>query len=330
MPFVVRPTDLADEILATTNALRREFLGGTPPKWLFHYTCSKAVVNIIDFRNIWATCVADVSDNTEVVHGVKIVSREVQRRIHASPPFAQMVLSNVAEKIKSRISRTFVLCFCGDSNSTFHWRKFGKLRGYGDYCLRFETSVTGEPLLRPQFGGSCVQYNRVIYGRRRQRYAVKTAVDAIVMAIERSTGGTPEGPWMQSLARLVTRDVSELLLDLVVCFKSRCYFLDREWRLVVRPDSALCSSASEMADTAFDVLVRETPRRHIELYASIPTALFCPTLVPSTPFSDVLESPFLKSLAERQSILHALSENGRPDIEIRKVKWLGFLSVPLR
>ena len=319
MGFHIWPMALVNPIIATVGALRRES-AGIPPKTLSHYTSSPAVVAITEQRHVRAHCVTGLLDKTEVIHGTRLIDAKAEKTIGCgTTPFASMVLTRLSEQLERGIDRTFVLCFCASSNSLFHWR-VGKF-GFGDYSLQFETGVTPEPLLRPQSGGASVQYNRVIYSRSRQRHAIRKAIAATVTAIESSTGGTPEGPRMESTAAMVARNVSELLLDLIVSFKRRYYALEQEWRLVVRPDATPFSSAPEMADENFDVMVKtdaKTFKRYVELSAPYSNKIFGVPSPPPVPFTSVIESPFLRSRAERESIRRSLEENGRPDIAIHK------------
>ena len=184
------------------------------------------------------------------------------------------------------------------------------------------TNGVREPLLRPRsFYGALVQYYRVRYGIEEQERALNTALETVSRAMTVNSRGDPQGPWMNTIADMIARDASELLLDLVVSFKRSAYAKDEEWRLVIRPGEVLASSAPTAADHKFDLIVRsETTanktRRFVELYLPKQTFSSVAPMSSPIPFCAIHINPF-KSSADAKDIRVVLDENGGVNIPLR-------------
>jgi len=225
--------------------------------------------------------------------------------------FTDAALSKLAHMARRRTRYTFVACFCANPASEFHWKN------YGEYCLTFDTDLRREPLLRTYTSRVSLQYHRIIYDERHQRDAVRTAIANVVASLDRNTTGL--GPWTPWNVGFLARIASELLIDLIVSFKRPEYAADAEWRLVVRPNLALCSSAPASEDEAFELLVRaEKLKRYVELCGQRNTAFFPMMLRPPVPFSAVVESPYIADPQSSSALLRVLVENGCNNIEISR------------
>jgi hypothetical protein len=312
LSFALKPVGLVSNLTETINRLRLEILGSNPPPMLFHYTSFRSAVSIVNSRCLRASCVStlrDDKDNSEIHHGLEILREEIQSLRNSIDLFSCMVLDRLVSAIELRVPKTFVLCFCGTRQSTYHGFS------YGHFCLEFPTSQYREPLIRPAASDASVQYTHVIYGRVRQRSVLRRALKSCVEAIERNSGGTPEGEWMPSMSDFVARNAAELFLDLVVSFKRLRFALDREWRMVVRPNSALLSSAPIIADQNFEVLVKsESTRSFVELFLPVTQELFMPLLRPPIPFQRISSTVWARA-REKATIIDALKKNGRTDFE---------------
>jgi len=118
------------------------------------------------------------------------------------------------------------------------------------------------------------------------------------------------------MVKSVARGVTELFLDLIVAFKNECYEGEQEWRLAVRPRSALYSAAPADDDQRFRSIIRTgSGLKHIDLYVPRKFSSSASFLCPEVPFSAVVLSP--KCPAEgAEKIRRVLSENGRVDIPV--------------
>ncbi|MGB9119959.1 MAG: hypothetical protein WCE73_05015 [Candidatus Angelobacter sp.] len=314
MSFRMAPIGFVNDILSQVNAIRQELLGQNPPDTLFHYTTLQGVVGITSSRIVRAMSVASLKDSSEIHYGVNLVETEVERKSHEEiSQAAKAILSQLGAELKSRISRTFVACFCASPASEFHWDS------YGPYCLRFETDGNREPLLRVSVSGAQVGYFKAIYAEASQQSAIKRALSAVIAAVEQHTLGALEGPWAESMIRFLARNASELLLDIIVSFKKAEFWRDEEWRLVVRPNSALSSSAPDMADRNFDILVKRETKEYVELQIIRPPMLFQSVAMRSpVPFAAVVQSPFRNDSRELNIIERVLNKNYRADISVKR------------
>jgi hypothetical protein len=163
--------------------------------------------------------------------------------------------------------------------------------------------------------GAQVGYFKAIYAEASQQSAIKRALSAVVAAVERNTLGVLEGPWAEFMIRFLARNASELLLDIIVSFKKAEFWRDEEWRLVVRPNSALTSSAPDITDRNFDILIRRETREYVDLQIIRPIMPFQNLALRSpVPFTAVIQSPFRDDSTELNVIEGVLNKNGRSDI----------------
>ena len=164
--------------LATAESLReiqRELFDGPAPQFLHHYTKSAAVVeSIVRSRCLWATCIADQSDQTEITHASKMVERLAEEaKFPDISEFAFDVLKRLSFFMEERKQLIFIACFCDDHDSDLHWRE------YGDYRLTFPAPWAGMPSLALSDHQSECWYQRVIYDERLQRDAIERALRSI-------------------------------------------------------------------------------------------------------------------------------------------------------
>src|ERR1039458_8655715 len=201
MPFSTSPVGFANEFVAGINSIRLTLLGGSPPRFLFHYTSFAGVTGIAESRALRAFCVANQKDGSEIRYGAEIVDIELKKILREGVgATAGMILEGLSQQALSRMDRTFVACFCSSGKSLFHWQR------YGEYGLRFDTNRSCEPLLRSTSMAAATGYHRVIYGRAKQKSAIRFALRGIARAVSNNTNGTPSGPWAESIVKILTRD----------------------------------------------------------------------------------------------------------------------------
>jgi len=178
----------------------------------FHQSCITfttidGVVGIIKTRALWATCIEDLEDQTEIRHGIEMVQEEVRRR--QPDGFPGLVIELLSETLSTRRAWTFIACFRAKRES----------KERGPYCLQFDSLSDWEPKLRSTGLHVDVRYHRVIYEPAHRRKAVRHAFDAIIDLARRSSLGNAGGPWMQSIASAHAQAASQSLMDLISAFK---------------------------------------------------------------------------------------------------------------
>ncbi len=305
MSFGFSLIEFAEELASSINRIRLQLLGGPPPPILLHYTKEVGAKGIAASRILRATCAADLGDKdkTEIEHGAELVRTLLKNDLRGFPA---EVLSRVPDQLISRIPFAFVACFCSEERSAFHDET------YGNYCLRFETDQRNEPLLRPIFGSGEVGYHRVVYGEDLQSKTARRVLRDCASALIHASKGQNKGPWASSIADIAARNATELLLDLVVAFKNKCYERDKEWRLSVRPRT-LCASDPGWNDQQFLATVRSDNRkRYVELGLPATSLMSGLSLRPPVPFSSVA----VRTQECLETMKRILSENDLPDIPV--------------
>jgi hypothetical protein len=133
--------------LAVANSLReiqREVFRRPAPRSLHHYTkTAETVQSVAESRQLWATCIADQSDQFEISHAAHLVVRSasaIQRS--ETSDFSIDVLQRLPFFMEERKRWMFIACFCDDDDSEMH------SRDYGDYRLTFPAPWTGGPSLK--------------------------------------------------------------------------------------------------------------------------------------------------------------------------------------
>src|SRR5271165_670481 len=104
MTFSFWPIEFANHLTTAINKVRSQLLGGTPPRFLFHYTSGDAVEKIANTGVLWATSVAEFKDKTEIHYGANLLREEVNRARKAGlRDFRAEVLSRIPEEVIARI-----------------------------------------------------------------------------------------------------------------------------------------------------------------------------------------------------------------------------------
>ena len=287
MDFGFRNMEFVQDISSLTREAAASTFRGPGPRILCHYTRDESSKKIIATRTLWATCLTEQSDTTELQHGIALVEDVAMELLDKqSNPFVQEVLSGLADFMRSRRSMLFITCFCGGAASSFHTET------YGSVCFRFTQPRGGPPPLTLRHMGGERWFSPVIYGEKDQRRAVEHYLSAASkLLIKHSTGSFQRGraDWMASTPR---RDLGLCLLTIVASFKRKKFYRDREWRLIFSPPLSLSNSAPNLIDEAFGALVESQPRRHVSLRREVAFPprngeLWPPLVDVSTPYDDV-------------------------------------------
>ncbi|HVC45905.1 MAG TPA: hypothetical protein VND90_01535 [Terracidiphilus sp.] len=260
MVFGFRNREFVEDISHLTREIAASTFKGPGPKILCHYTREESYKKIIATRTLWATCLTEQSDKTELRHGIALVEDVAMKLLDKERnPFAQDVLSGLADYMPSRRSMLFITCFCGGVASPFHVEK------YGSVCFRFTRPCGGPPPLTLNGLGGDRWFSPVIYGENDQRRVVRNFLEAASMLLLKHSSGSAEwgrAEWMASTPR---RDLGQCLLTIVASFKRKKFRRDREWRPIFSPALSLSNSAPDLVDESFNSLIECQPRRHVSL-----------------------------------------------------------------
>ena len=310
MGFSVSNLSLTSAIAESLREIQYKLFHGPAPHSLHHYTKSAAVVeSIVRERFLWATCIADQSDQTEISHASEMAAQLAEElqgpRI---PEFALSVLKRLPFFMEERKRWIFIACFCDSNDSGFHWRE------YGDYRLTFPFPRASTPSLTLSDPQAECWYQRVVYDERLQRVAIERSLRSISHAISHNTSGRNEGPWAQSMVDNCARNAAQLLLGIVVGFKRSSFQAEREWRIVCAPRLGTNSSAPRWIDESFAVNIKSSPRRHVLLRIQPEPHPFQPPLIPPVPLSEWAWNPNRLNREGVEKINEALKVNHRADL----------------
>jgi hypothetical protein len=260
MVFGFRNLEFVQDISNLTREIAASTFKGPGPQILCHYTQEESSKKIMATRTLWATCLTEQSDKTELRHGIALVEDVAMKLLDKERnPFVQDVLSGLADYMRSRRSMLFITCFCGGAASPFHVEK------YGSVCFRFTRPCGGPPPLTLNGLGGDRWFSPVIYGESDQRRVVRNFLEAASMLLLKHSSGSAEwgrAEWMASTPR---RDLGQCLLTIVASFKRKKFRRDREWRLIFSPTLSLSNLAPDLVDERFNALIENQPRRHVSL-----------------------------------------------------------------
>lgn len=308
--FRVSNLGLSIAISDSLGRIARETFAGPYPAILHHYTDAKAVESIIRSRSLWATCIEDQLDKSEVLHVCDLVLDSATRLFRTKiAGFAGDVLERLSHFMEERRHWIFIACFCDDSDSELHWKQ------YGSYCLTFNTPRPGTPALCLSDLQADCWYQRVIYDESLQRKTITEALRGIATALSQYTSGINEGPWGKMIVDMCAGHAAQLLLGIAVGFKRSVFERENEWRIVCAPRLGANTTAPKLLDENFSVNVKSTGgRRHVHLHVPSEGRMFQRISIPSVPFIRYSSGPYGTKTEEIERINQSLRENGRTDL----------------
>ena len=232
-----QPIRKAEEIFLKTWLAEHEFDENAR---LFHYTNLDGLRGIISDRALWFSHIRTLNDPLEIEYGIRILADEINASIEDESgedarAFLRKLLQNV-KGITTKVHDVFVACFCQSGNLLSQWRTYAD-KG-GGYCLGFQFSERTE--LAPA-GGSHDQrklifLRRVIYCERTQRALVQKYLNSVIQAAKivfrDELGSVSEDDRAGVHAQIMAMQASNILLDMVFCFKHNAFEEELEWRLV--------------------------------------------------------------------------------------------------
>lgn len=261
MSFGLHNAALIAQLGPLTQHAGRSALSRPNPEALFHYTSESTAEKIIRSREIWATCLTEQSDVTELRCGIALAEQVAMELIDREPnPFVARVLSQLGDFVRSRREQVFITCFCASRHSKFHSER------YGPVCFRFDVPSGWNPQFACRDQSAEVWYSPVVYKEKQQRKVLEIFLRGVSELLPRCANGLHgDGP-RHGMAQFATRDIGQCLLTIVACFKREVWKNEEEWRLIVTPKLALGSSAPRSFDETFSAFVLDSPKRHVSLH----------------------------------------------------------------
>jgi hypothetical protein len=308
MSFHVQQAALINDVAQAYKQIGSELYSGPAPESLHHYTHGERVCQIADSRSVWATCIADQKDQSEVSHAIELMRKLVEQEIKEGVShFTREVLQRLAFYMEERRKWVFIACFCGNQQSDYLWKN------YGEYCLTFPAPWMGSPSLTCLDVRADCWYCPVVYEQNSQEHAFRLAIRALTSSIKQFTSGDEidPGSW---IAQSCAKNIAQLLLGLSLGFKKEEFRDEEEWRIICCPRLAANNSAPAIADENFQPHIKENINRHILLQIPREHRLFEPLLIPSVPFMHLSRKPDYLNDNETCSIRDTLRANNRLDL----------------
>ncbi len=201
---------------------------------LFHYTTLQGMQGILRDRSLWLSHVTSFNDPHEIEYGKKLIIEVLNDFVRREDsPVIRDFLSGILPFVQSfgkQMHHAFVVCFCESGNLLSQWRGYAD-QGCG-YSLGFKFSEatqiassldnpTGEKIPGPFF-------RKVIYCPEQQKKLIESylqgAVDAVRDLIGRIRKNRPD-------CAIMGVQASNLILDMLLCFKHPAFAEEKEWRL---------------------------------------------------------------------------------------------------
>ena len=253
------------ELVELTRRTSAAAFVGTSPQALYHYTSRTSAESIIQSRRLWATCLTEQTDLTELTHGIALAERLCLQLIDEERNlFVKKILAELAEYMRTRRSMFFILCFCTAHNSRHH------LKNYGDVCLTLNQPLGKRPALELDNQMADSWFAPVIYGEKLQENAVRSFLRTTCLQLDKHSYGKPEDDNAGWIRTTPLRNIGQCLLTIISLFKREIYKRDAEWRLVLGPILGLSNSAPNLIDDYFASSIVASPKRHICLRRAVP------------------------------------------------------------
>lgn len=209
----------------------KRFLTRRPPETLYHYTCQRGLLGIIENRELWATQIQFLSDAQEFIYAHRLMQEELEKRRAATD---EDVIRGLEGDLKEESEQIEYLNVCVASFSEqpdllSQWR--GYCPSNGGYAVGFAASTLIPDKRYPNFTlAPC------IYDDEQQRVLVNELIDVLA-------SGKPGDRAEVDRLRYnpFAGDLSAVLAYFSPIFKHPKFREEEEWRLISRPMA--CTSA---------------------------------------------------------------------------------------
>lgn len=204
------------------------FEGFQPPPKLYHYTDDGGFNGFFGNKTIWLTSYKFMNDSTEFTYGINILEKKLNEFLK-QPSYTNefsktckgiwnlIKEDSVAPKIKP-----YIYCLSEERDNLGQWRAYAK-DGTG-YCLEFDSS--GLQGLDNQILLGQVQYDEDMYEALCANFVQKWLELCLNIAAK-------NGSFIPSVEmRLLARIFIQCAFSLMIKFKHKGFWLEKEWRLI--------------------------------------------------------------------------------------------------
>ena len=186
------------------------------PDTLYHYTDVAGLLSILRTNELWATSVAYMNDESELVHSLRMLRQLVDPESYE----ADAVAATVAEQFMD-YGDPYLVCFCTSGDLLSQWRGYG---AGGGYALGLNSAGLAD--LPPER----LMLVSVSYDEGTQAVELAELV-ARWRQVFRDVPPRADDPGTWRMAGLLFAEAFSLV---AVRYKKRVFEEEREWRLVYR------------------------------------------------------------------------------------------------
>ena len=283
-------TGFLNSLESYSHDLVQELRGGVK---LCHYTSLEGALGIIQGSDLWLSHLRFSNDDEEFLHGLRLVTEELEAQILAAQPDAERVSRIQAVQAlieKQREQPIYICCFCEHDNLLSQWR--GYADNGGGVSIEFDAQgfrqYSGEdsPL-------GLTRLWRVVYKDASQRNVVRKALDY------------PYWPSQAQPDRV--RYIADALAFFLPTFKNADFVDEKERRLIFTPNPVAAPRPRFRVRSGMLV-----PYMRMRDMAGVP-----PDAPPRPlPITRVLVGPGRHRLLNRESLRMALDAHGYPAVPV--------------
>jgi hypothetical protein len=217
---------------------------------LAHYATAEGLYGIIKNGCLWASAAYYLNDSSEIDYGCKLFTNFLAE--FPLEPEKEWLRTGVLEKTEkafkpggfmdSVIPRTYVACFCEDENLLSQWRAYGQGGGYSISFRRKELVSS----LKVEDELYLVELRRVIYDEKVQIEQLRGVLSDVLSALDDpsvlASFQNIEDEYKPLFFTSFEMFLQTLALGEIVRFKYPAFKDEKEWRLVIRPQSPFLNS----------------------------------------------------------------------------------------
>jgi hypothetical protein len=205
-------------------------------KKLFHYTNLEGLKGILGSRSLWFTHAGALNDPIEIQYGRDLIVNLIN---DLSQKESDEIFRSFFDQLKIQLStlgnlihHPFICCFCEEGDLLSQWRAYAD--SGGGYSIGFSlnsntclsTDITQVDDSKPLF------LRRIIYKEEQQRELVLNYLNLVIPVVKKESKHYMDSPSDTYPSTVLGVQVSNILLDMMLCFKHPAFHEEKEWRMI--------------------------------------------------------------------------------------------------
>lgn len=205
-------------------------------KKLFHYTNLEGLKGILRTRSLWFTHAGTLNDPMEIQYGRDFI-------VKLANDFSQKendeIFRSFFEQLKLQLStlgniihHPFICCFCEEGDLLSQWRTYADLGGGYSIGFSLNSNTCLSTDIRQTDNKKPLFLRKIIYKVDQQRESVLNYLNLVVPIVKKEAKRLMESPTDTYPPTVLGVQVSNTLLDMMLCFKHPAFHEEKEWRLI--------------------------------------------------------------------------------------------------